>query len=195
MPSGPSLIPTNLTIIMQAVEQQLLGYVSPVTGNAIVGDISNVYWVEVGDEPPPAQTGQRDILLAMLPDVPTNVQGAMRFTEIKSGLTIYLRSTLAADRRGTKRDWMIAHRLLVDAMMDAMMDFFPVDANENALTIEGFVIGDEGEGGEGNAAPTRAKVAPGNESKKTTWGQTVGTYRFHYIPNITLTTLDPTVAT
>ena len=81
----PTLIPTNLPTIMQAAEQQMLNFTSPITNQPIAGDISNIYWVEEDNEPPPAETGQRDILLAMLGDTPVNVQGDMRFTLVKSG--------------------------------------------------------------------------------------------------------------
>lgn len=189
MPVLPQLVPTNLPTIMQAVEQQMLNFNSPITGNTIAGDISNIYWVEVGQEPDPAQTGQRDILLQMLGDVPINVQGDGRRTLNASGLTIYLRTTLASDRRGTRRDWMIAHRSLVDALMSAMMGFFPVDVNNNALTNEGFVLGGPEGGEEGNETPKRVK---GDD--KTKWGETVGTYRFHYLLNNAPQIFDPTVA-
>ncbi len=180
----PGLIPSDLPTIMQSVEQQLLNYVSTITSSAVIGSIQNVFWVFQGEEPPPGQIGQRDILLAEREDVTTNVQGAGRFTEIYSGLSIHLRSSQASDYRGTKKDWMIAHRRLVNALMDSMMDFFPVDADNNALTIEGFVLGGP-MNGNGNATPAQIK-----DTKK--WGQTVGIYRFHYIPNIDLAVLDPT---
>jgi hypothetical protein len=168
----PALIPSSLPVILQTVEQQLLNYVSPITGNPVAGDISNIYWIFPEEEPPPGTTGQRDILFAVHPDKATNVQGAGRFTELASGFDVYLRSTLAADRRGTRRDFMIAHRLLIDALMDSIMGFFPVDGSSNALTIEGLVINE-------NARPSKTRAVE-------TWGMTIGSYKFHYIPNINL---------
>ena len=160
-----TVIGTDLTIIAQAVEQELLTA-------AVAGDISNIYWIEQGEEPPPGQTGQRDILLAQRPDetAGTSIVGAGRFTEVYAGLDVYLRSTLALDRRSTRRDWFIAHRALINGVMNALMGFFPEDAASNALTIEGFIL-------DRNAAPVRDRSAE-------TWGYTVGTYRFHYVPSI-----------
>lgn len=179
----PSLIPSDLPTIMQAVEQQLLTYVSPITEATVVGDISNVYWVFKGEEPPPGETGQRDILLAEHGDEFTNIQGAGRLTEIKSGLDIYLRMTLASDRKGTHKQYMIKQRQLVNALMDAMMGFFPVDEEDNALTIEGFCLG-----GAMNAAGNNdpRTVMDVTRTKATTWGQLVSSFSFHYVPNIDL---------
>lgn len=167
----PTLLQTNLPEIMQQVETQLTTYISPITNATVCGSISNIYWVFTGQEPVPGTTGQRDLLLIERPDdTDGTVVGAGRFAWISSGLDINLRTTRAVDRRATEKQWMINQALLVNGLMDAMMGFFPVDANQNAYTIEGFVL-------DANAAPV-----PNRESL--TWGETIGTYRFHYTPRI-----------
>jgi len=148
----------------------LTTFVSSITGLKVCGDISNVYWVFKGDEPPPGTTGQRDVLLIERDDVPNNIQGDGRFCQIESGMDINLRTSKALDRRGTQMVWLTDQANLVNGLMDAMMGFFPIDADQNAYTIEGFVL-------DTNASPVKDR-----DSK--TWGGTVGTYRFHYVPNI-----------
>lgn len=167
----PVPIGTNLPTIMQAVEQQLLTFTSAITTAPPAGNISNIYWIFDGDEPPPAQTGQRDFLLSeRTDDTRGNVQGAGRFTWIYSGLDIYLRSSYAVDMRGTRKQWLIDNRAKVEGVMDALMGFFPVDSNQNGLTIEGFVL-------DTNAKPVK-------NGSSANWGEVVGTYRFHYLPKI-----------
>ncbi len=170
----PSLLQTNLPEIMQAVEAQLLSFIPIDTNVANVGSVSNIYWVFGGDEPPPGLTGQRDILLVERDDKPTNIVGEGRFAEMYAGLDINLRTSLASDRNSTWKDWMIKHAQLRDALLDAMMGFFPVDADQNAYTIEGFVL-------DTNSTPLKGD--PG------TWGRTVGTYRFHYLPSVNVSLL------
>lgn len=169
----PALIASSLPVIAQAVEQQLLAYTSTLTTAPVVGDISNIYWVLPGEEPPPGRTGQRDVLLVFLPDFAENVEGDGIFARLRSGMDLNLRSTLALDRAGTKKDFQIAHRLLVNGLLDAMFDFFPVDGSGNALTIYGFVL-------DTNTSPRKSDAA-------LTWGETISTYRFDYIPNIART--------
>ncbi len=178
----PGLIPSDLPTIMQAVETQLTSYVSPITGTVVCGSVSNIYWVFKGEEPAPGTTGQRDIILSEHGDTFTNIQGAGRLTEIRSGIDIYLRMTQVLDPRSTRRQWMIDNRVLMNGLMDAMMGFFPVDANNNALTIEGFVLGGPMDAA-GNDDPKT--VMDVTRTKATTWGQVVGSWYFHYIPNIT----------
>ncbi len=161
---------TSLPVILQEVEFQLQTYQSAITADSVVGDVSNIYWVFKGDEPPPATTGQRDILFALHKDKLVNVEGDGRFAMMFSGFDVYLRSSYAVDPRSTRKQWFIDNRLRVDALMDALMGFFPTDQNGFALTIEGLVL-DE------NASPEKER-----DSK--TWGITVGTYVFHYQPNI-----------
>ena len=168
-------INTNLPTIAQAVEQQLLTYQSPLMSKPIVGDVSNIYWVFPGDTPDqvPGRTGQRDVLLIFIPDVSVNVQGDGIFAMLASGMEINIRTTLASDRSGTRKDFLIAHAAFKDGLMDAMSDFFPTDTSGNALTCEGFVI-------DTNTAtdPTRNTL---------TWGYTISKYRFHYRPNVSPT--------
>lgn len=171
----PTLIQTNLPTILQAVEQQLLNYYSQITSSTVVHDLTNIYWIFPEEEPIPSQTGQRDVLLALHPDKLVNIEGDGRFAKILSGFDVYLRSSNASDRRSTKRDWMIAHRTLIDALNDALMGFFPEDDGGDALTIEGLVL------------DTNATPAKNRDSK--TWGQTVGTYKFHYLPKLDTTVL------
>jgi len=154
---------------MQAVEQQLLNFVT-VTTETVVGDISNIYWVFSNEEPAPGTTGQRDILLIERTDNFEDgmIQGQGRFGWIYSGLDINLRSSYAADKRATKKDWMIRQADLVDGLRDALMGFFPVDSGNNAYTIEGFVIDQHAE--------------PQAQREVATWGETIATYRFHYCP-------------
>lgn len=165
-----SILQTDLPTIMQQVETQLLNFVPESTNTPVIGDISNVYWVFSDEAPPPGQTGERDILLVERNDEFTNVQGAGRFTEIYAGLDIYLRSSYAVDRHFTQKQWKIKNRQMMNAMMDALMGYFPVDDSSNAYTIEGFVI-------DGNARTVRNRETE-------TWGEQVGTYRFHYLPNV-----------
>lgn len=169
----PSLLPTNLPSIFGQVQTQLTTFVSAITSTAVCGDVSNIYWVFEGEEPPPGTTGQRDVLLIQRKDLTENVQGDGRFCMIASGMDINLRTTRALDRRGTQQDWMTNQGTLINGLMDAMMGYFPVDTDQNAYTIEGFVM-------DFNAEPVKNR-----ESK--TWGETVGTYRFHYIPAINTT--------
>lgn len=167
----PAPIPSDLPTIAQTVERRLLTYRSPITGTTAAGDISNIYWVEPGEEPDPGQTGERDIILVELEDDTSGtVVGAGRFATIDSGLEIYLRSQRVTDKRSTRRSWFIAHRNLINGLLDAMMGFFPEDQFGNALTVQGLVL-------EGNTTPRRTRPSE-------TWGHTIGTYRFRYIPRI-----------
>jgi hypothetical protein len=159
----PSLIPSSLPTILQVVEQQLLT-------SGVVGDISNIYWIFPEEEPKPGATGQRDLLFAIHEEKPVNVEGDGVYSLISSGFDVYLRSTLAADRLGTRRDFMIAHRAIVEGVMNALMDFFPEDVSRNALTNYGIVL-------DSNAKPTKSRSVA-------TWGETIGTYRLHFLPNI-----------
>lgn len=167
----PVILQTDLpTICAQAVVPWLTTYISPVTNAPVCGDPSNIYFVFAGEEPECGKTGQRDVLLIERKDELVNVQGEGRFAKIHAALDVNLRSTYAADRPGTKQDFLLAHRTMVNALMDALMGFFPEDADQNAYTIEGFVL-------DSNAAPIKNRDAA-------TWGETVGTYRFHYLPRI-----------
>lgn len=166
----PAPIGTSLPVIAQVVEQQLLTFESVITSAAVCGDISNIYWVEDGEQPTPGRTGQRDVLLIERPDIAENIIGDGRFAMMSSGMDLALRSTVALDPSGNKKTFLIAHRLLIDALLDAMMGFFPVDDDNNALTIEGFIL-------DGNAAPVK-------RSDSLTWGYTLSSYKFHYLPNI-----------
>jgi hypothetical protein len=170
----PTLIKTNLPTIMKVVEQKLLNSPSPTTvmggGPNIVNDISNVYWTLPGrGDPVPGKTGQRDIILDQHPSTPLNVEGDGRFARESSGISVYLRTTLASDRPGTLKDWQIQDAALLDAMKNALYDFLPMDAMSNMLTIFGLVC-------DNNAAPTGRG--------KETWGEHVQTYRFEYDPNV-----------
>ncbi len=173
----PAPIGSNLTVIAQAMEQRLLTWTSALFTTPLAGDISNIYWIEQGDEPLPNTTGQRDILIAQHLDdtMNTSIIGASIFTEIDSAIDVYLRTTYESDRVSTRRDFLIAHRLIVDQMMDALMGFFPEDANGNALTIYGLRFRQ-------NATPTRMRDS-------LTWGETVGTYDLRYLPNVSLSPL------
>lgn len=166
-----SPIGTNLTIIAQAMEQRLLTWTSALFPTPIIGDISNIYWIMDGEEVMPV-TGQRDILIAEHADdmMGTSIVGASIFTEIDTAVDVYLRSTYEADRVSTRRDFLIAHRLIVDQILDALMGFFPEDASENALTIYGLRL--------------RANATPMRNREPATWGHTVGTYDLRYLPNV-----------
>lgn len=163
------LIPSDLPTIAQAVEQKLLSF-----GNA--GDITNIYWVEEGQLPPPVQTGQRDILLYELPDdfegsESSTVVGSGRGAAIRSGLNVAIRTSRALDNSGTRKQWFINHRPMINSLLDALMDFFPEDGQHNALTVEGFVATK-------NTTPERMRDT-------TTWGYSVASFKFHYLPSIT----------
>lgn len=163
---------TNLTTIMLAAEQMLLGFVT-VTGSPVCGDISNIYWLMSGDTPvKPGTTGQRDVLLVERnDDTRGNFRGGGRIgTMLYSGLDVYLRSSYAVDRMRTRKQWLIAHATLIDGLKDALYGFFPTDSAGNALTVEGFIP-------DLAAAPVKARDAE-------LWGYTIATYRFHYLPNI-----------
>jgi len=175
----PSLLQTDLPSIMKTVEVQLLNFVPQSTNKAVIGDISNVYWVYKGQQPPPGRTGQRDILLIALEEKMVNVQGDGRFCMVYSGIDINLRTTTELDRGGTEKQWMIRQWSMVNALMDAMMDFFPVDSDENAYTVESFVL-------DTNADPEK-------RGDSATWGEMVGRYHFHYLPNINTSLLTPEV--
>ena len=164
----PSLIVTDVSTIAAAVETALLAASN-------VGDISNIYWVEEGSTPPPGITGQRDIILYQVDDdfegsESSTVVGSGRGAAIKAGLRIAVRNTLALDRTATRKDWFIANDKLVTSLLDTLMEFFPVDANQNALTIEGFV-------------PTNV-TAPSKDRDAMTWGQEIAAFKFHYLPGV-----------
>ncbi len=127
----------------------------------------------LGNEPPPGQTGQRDVILSEMDDdfagsQSSTVVGSGKGCAIKSGLRVGLRTSLASDPVGTRRQWAIVHQPLITALMDTLTEFFPVDADENAMTIEGFI-------------PTVAKASDRNKDV-TTWGQTLAVFEFHYTP-------------
>lgn len=171
----PAPIATNLPTVMQAVETQLLTYVTA-DGVPVCADLSNIYWVMAGEAPPqPGTTGQRDVLLVERTEATDgSVQGGGRIGAwMHTGLDVYLRSSYAADRVNTRKQWLITHADLVDGIKDALMGFFPEDANHNALTIEGFIL-------DTNAAPVRDRSAE-------LWGYSIATYRFHLVPNIQTT--------
>lgn len=177
--ASPTVIPSDLPTIMQAVETQLLTYVSPITQAPVCGDISNIYWLMSGDTPPqPANTGQRDVLLAeRADDADRSIVGGGRIGAwVYSGLDVYLRSSYAVDRVNTRKQWMITHARMANALLDALMtggtggSFYPQDAQQNALTIEGFVWDQK-------AAPVKNRDAE-------LWGYSIATFRFHYVPNI-----------
>jgi hypothetical protein len=171
----PGLIGANLGIIAQAVEQQLLTCVvlagTALTGNTVVGDVSNIYWIRDGEQPKPGITGQRDILFAFHGSMPVNFQGDGRNTLSLTGMDVWLRMTLAADRPATRKDWTILETNLVDGVSDALNGFFPVDGRNNALTCEGFVPVDNSE--------------PRKNVDTATWGEIVASYQFHVYPQLT----------
>ncbi len=164
----PTVIPSDLPTIALAVEQELLA-------NGDIGDLSNVYWVSDGEEPPPGRTGQRDVLLYQMDDSfdgseSSTVVGSGRGAAILSGMRIAVRTSLAADRGGTRKDWFIDHEPFVTSLINTLMVFFPEDVNGNALTIEGFV-------------PTR-NTTPDKQRDVLTWGYTVASFKFHYTPSV-----------
>jgi hypothetical protein len=108
---------------------------------------------------------------------PVNVEGDGRFSLYHTTVSVYLRSSFAADRRGTYKDWMTSHLLLVSALMDALMGFFPENTNGDALTNYGLILDDE--------------VSPKKVGETATWGSSVGVYRFAFIPKIDTTLLIP----
>ncbi len=164
----PTIIGTQLPTIALAVEQALLGSVN-------AGDISNIYWVEENSEPPPGRTGQRDVILYQMDDSfegseSSTVVGSGRGCAILSGMRVAVRTSLASDRGGSRKDWFIDHEPFITALQDTLIDFFPEDADGNALTIEGFV-------------PTRS-VTPAKARDVVTWGQTVCSFKFNYVPTL-----------
>lgn len=172
----PAPIATNLPAIMAAVEQRLLTFTSVITGAPACQDLSNIYWVFRGQEPVPGTTGQQDVLLIEHPDdTQENPVGAGRLTWIASGLDVNLRSTLASDPRSTYKAFKTAHRLLVDGLLDALMGFFPQDGQQNALTIYGLV-------------PT-TNTAPDKQRESLTWGESICSFKFHYLPQINVSIL------
>lgn len=165
-----TILQTDLPTILQQVEQQLLSYVSPVTGKAVAGDISNIYWIFPEEEPDPGTTGQRDLIFAIHEDEPINREGDGRFAKYKSGFDVYLRTSLVSDRPKTKRDWLLNHRPQVNAMIDSLDGFFPQDMNGNAYTIEGLVL--------------KKNAKPEKQRDSQSWGKTIASFEFHYLPNI-----------
>src|SRR5437870_11963623 len=111
----------------------------------IVGDVTNIYWVEQGQEPIPGQTGQRDVLFQFHKMERVNFQGDGRFALWKTGLDVWLRLSLALDRTAMRRDWTIKEMSLVDGINDALDGFFPMDTDNNGLTLEGFVPAENSE--------------------------------------------------
>ncbi len=163
-----TIIPTDLPTIALAVEQALLA-----AGD--IGDLSNVYWVTEGEEPPPGRTGQRDVLLYQMDDdfegsESSTVVGSGRGAAIRSGMRVAVRTSLASDSGGTRKDWFIAHEPFITGLTDTLMVFFPEDVDGNALTIEGFI-------------PTRTN-SPDKLRDVETWGYSVASYKFHYIPDV-----------
>jgi hypothetical protein len=170
----PILLPTDLPTIMEVVITQLTTFTSTLTTKPPLGDPSNAYCI-LDEEPPPGRTGQRDVLIASLPDKAETIQGTGRDCRIYSGLQIFLRSQLALDPAGTRLQWLLGNRTMVNGIMDALMGFFPVDSGQNAYTIEGFVL-------DANERPAKSRAT-------TNWGECIGTYRFHYLPKIDKTVL------
>jgi len=173
----PSVIATDMPTIALAVEQQLLTFTSAITGIPVCGDISNIYWVDQRSVPEPVTTGKRDVLLEFMDDQAVNVEGDGRFAKLRSGMRLWLRTSLASDRRGTRKDWFTDNRTKVNGLLDAMMGFFPVDAQQNALTIDGFVI--------------TQNDAPLSNRDPSIWGYCISSYVFHYLPKINTSILAP----
>lgn len=166
------VIASDIPTIARAVEQALLAA-------ANVGDLSNIYWIEDGQMPPPGITGQRDVILTELDDdfagsQSSTVVGSGRGCAIKSGLRVALRTSLALDRHSTRRQWAIEHQPLINAITNTLTIFFPVDVDGNALTIEGF-------------CPIVNKGSDRLRDTET-WGQTIAEFHFHYVPSFSSVT-------
>ena len=170
-----SVVRCNLSDILQAIESQLIG-----TG--CVGDASNIDWVIDGYEPMPGQTGLRDIMLLgrELTEKKGWATGGGRLARCVDGLVhVILRTTNVSDRAATKKDWIREHDAKRALIFDALDGRTPDDSGDwqsgNMLTVSGLWL-------ERDAAMAQLPA------KWKAWGDSLGAYRFEFMP-----ALDPTV--
>lgn len=166
----------NLSDILQAIESQLVG-----TG--CVGDATNIDWVIDGFEPTPGTTGQRDILLIgrELTEDKGWATGGGRFARMMHGMVhVVLRTTNVSDRAGTRKDFILQHEKLRAQIFDVLDGKTPDTTGDwnsgDMLTIAGLWL-------------ERTAAIAELSGKWKSWGDSLGAYRFEFMPALTTTDL------
>lgn len=162
----PGLAAVNPGDILLAVETQLVAF-------GVVGAADAIYWLRAGDEPVAKPTGKRDILLVVsnqLVHKPAQVGGGRRGLRFELLIEVHLRSINLLDRVNTQKDWLIEHWGIADTILDALETFGPTDTGGNEMTIEGLRI-------DQNVVPHPDRMTP-------KWGESIGTWRCHYLPKV-----------
>lgn len=166
----PGMKGVNPGDILQAVETQLVAGLGWPTADPI-------YWLMDGDEPVGNPTGRHDILLCAtrkVVDNPKQVGGGRIGFRFELFIEVRLRTSNQQDRVGTSKDMLKDHWNQEEAIINALLRFFPTDTGDNtgnALTTEGLNLD--------------TTITPNPDHASPKWGQSVGTWRCHYLPRLT----------
>lgn len=158
---------TNPSIIKLAVEAQLVSA-------GVVDSADAIYWLIEGQDPVAKPTGRRDILLLTpteLVDKPKQKGGGKIGLRLELLIEVHLRTAGMLDRVNTWKDWDIDHRTAKETLLQALENFDPVDDAGNSLTIENLRID--------------TTIQPHKSRLTERWGDSVGTWRCHYLPDLT----------
>lgn len=163
------ILSVNPGDILQAMETQLIA-------KGVVPTADAIYWIMDGAEPSEKPTGKRDILFCVTRKlVKQGMQTGggrlgMRFELL---IDVRLRTIMLLDRVNASKDALIDHWNQEDAIMDALLRWFPSDNGNNSgnlLTIEGFNLD--------------TTIVPHPDRMTPKWGASVGTWRACFLPNI-----------
>lgn len=159
----------NQADIMQAVETQLINF-------GIVPTADPIYWLRTTEKPKGRPTGKRDILLVVptqLVDKPAQIGGGRLALRMEMLIEVHLRTIMLLDRVNTDKDAIIDHSATKTSIIDALESFRPMDALGNDMTIYGL--------------RKDSSITPEPDRLTPEWGESVGTWRLHFLPRISQT--------
>lgn len=116
--------------VLQAIETKLVA-------DTVIGNSAGVLWW-IDDSEPAHIAGQQDIVLRPLSSTP-NIENAMggcrQAMYLECFVDVTLRSSMAVDRVNTAKQRYIRHCVYQHRLLDSLIDFFPQDGSDNAMTI------------------------------------------------------------
>jgi hypothetical protein len=155
-----TVIRTGIAAIISAIKARLIAkLVVPNAGHIIV--------VAKGNAPPKAPPTHDILLRVGRSHIDWDGPGGRYAAKKVRTIGVYARTAQALDKGLTDEKWIDQHDQFEDKILNALLDFLPLDSDQNALTTECMHV--------------VTAEAP-DKSDDDVWGESLVTYEIHYMP-------------